>query len=73
MGPHPVVALQPIFSVTVSANAVGRRALLGEQMERAFAWDAPDFSTMAESEARTWWMESITFPDEFSYVSPDGA
>lgn len=119
---------QPIFSVTVPANAVGRRVLLGdagtvappftgsgvfkammnavelvkalgepgltvevlerwsteqaqrgsrlaalgEQMERAFVWDAPDFSTMAESEARVWWMESITFPDDFSYVSPNG-
>ena len=120
--------VQPIFTVTVPANAVGRRALvgdagavvapftgsgvfkammnavelvealsepgptvevlerwsieqarrgsrlaaLGEQMERAFVWQAPDFSTMAESEAKTWWTESITFPDDFSQVAADG-
>lgn len=118
---------QPIFSVTVPANAVGRRALLGDagavappftgsgvfkammnavelatalgepgstldalerwsveqaqrglrlaalgdQMERAFVWDAPDFSMMSESQARAWWTESIAFPDDFSYLAPD--
>jgi hypothetical protein len=51
----------------------GRRlAALGEQMERAFVWEAPDFSTMPESDARAWWKNSITFPDEFSYVTADG-
>jgi len=48
----------------------GRRLIaLGAQMEAAFVWDAPDFSTMSEPEARTWWTEAISFPEEFSYVS----
>ena len=48
----------------------GRRlSVLGEQMERAFVWEAPDFSTMTEPEAKEWWSKSISFPDEFSYVS----
>jgi 2-polyprenyl-6-methoxyphenol hydroxylase-like FAD-dependent oxidoreductase len=118
---------QPIFTVTVPANAVGRRALLGdagavappftgsgvfkammnavdlaaalqqpgatpdvlgrwsaeqvgrgirlaalgEQMERAFVWEAPDFSAMVESTAKAWWTKSITFPDDFSYISAE--
>jgi len=45
-----------------------RLAALGEQMEKAFVWDAPDFSTLTGEEARAWWHEAITFPDEFSYV-----
>ena len=48
-----------------------RLAALGEQMERAFVWEAPDFSTMTESEAKAWWTSSITFPEDFSYVSSD--
>jgi 2-polyprenyl-6-methoxyphenol hydroxylase-like FAD-dependent oxidoreductase len=47
----------------------GRRlSVLGEQMERAFVWEAPDFSTMTEPMAKEWWSKSISFPDEFSYV-----
>lgn len=46
-------------------------AALGAQMERAFVWEAPDFSEMTESEARDWWTTSISFPDEFSYVGQD--
>lgn len=45
-----------------------RLAAVGEQMEKAFVWDAPDFSTLTGEEARAWWREAITFPDEFSYV-----
>jgi 2-polyprenyl-6-methoxyphenol hydroxylase-like FAD-dependent oxidoreductase len=123
----PDTFAQPIFTVTVPSNAVGRRALLGdagtvappftgsgvfkammnavelavalgqpgatldvlgrwsdeqasrgsrlaalgEQMERAFVWSAPDFSTMVESSARAWWTKSIAFPDDFSYVSTE--
>ena len=57
---------------TEQAQRGCRLAALGEQMECAFVWEAPDFSTMAESDARAWWKNSITFPDEFSYVTPDG-
>jgi 2-polyprenyl-6-methoxyphenol hydroxylase-like FAD-dependent oxidoreductase len=50
----------------------GRRLhALGEQMERAWVWDAPDLSTMGESEARGWWKRSVEFPDEFSYVDEE--
>lgn len=41
---------------------------LGEQMERAWIWEAPDMSTLAEADARAWWQRSVEFPDEFSYV-----
>ena len=48
----------------------GRRmAALGDQMEVAFVWEAPDLSAMTEAEARAWWTRSIAFPEEFSYVS----
>jgi 2-polyprenyl-6-methoxyphenol hydroxylase-like FAD-dependent oxidoreductase len=46
-----------------------RLAVLGAQMEDAFVWEAPDLSTMTESDARAWWTRSISFPEEFSYVS----
>ncbi len=45
-----------------------RLAALGRQMESAFVWDAPDFSTLSEVEARAWWTGAITFPLEFSYL-----
>jgi 2-polyprenyl-6-methoxyphenol hydroxylase-like FAD-dependent oxidoreductase len=69
--PGPTVEVLKRWSAE-QAQRGSRLAALGEQMERAFVWDAPDFSTMAESEARAWWMEAITFPDDFSDVSPDG-
>jgi 2-polyprenyl-6-methoxyphenol hydroxylase-like FAD-dependent oxidoreductase len=46
-----------------------RLAALGAQMETAFVWDAPDLSKMTESETRAWWTQSVSFPEEFSYVS----
>ncbi len=46
-----------------------RLAALGNQMERAFVWEAPDLSSMTEAEAQAWWTKSIAFPEEFSYVS----
>jgi len=46
-----------------------RLAALGEQMEEAFVWEAPDLSSMTEADAKTWWTRSIAFPEEFSYVS----
>jgi 2-polyprenyl-6-methoxyphenol hydroxylase-like FAD-dependent oxidoreductase len=46
----------------------GRRLLaLGEQMERAFIWDQPDFSQIDESAVLKWWKNSIKFPDNFNY------
>jgi hypothetical protein len=57
---------------TEQAERGRQLTVLGEQMERAFVWEAPDFSRMAESEAREWWSKSISFPDEFSYVSASG-
>jgi 2-polyprenyl-6-methoxyphenol hydroxylase-like FAD-dependent oxidoreductase len=49
-----------------------RLAALGAQMEVAFVWEAPDLSAMTESEAQAWWTRSISFPEEFSYVSGSG-
>lgn len=69
--PGPTVEVLERWGIA-QAHRGSRFAALGEQMERAFVWDAPDFSTMAESDARTWWKESITFPDDFSYVASDG-
>ena len=46
-----------------------RLAALGDQMEVAFVWEAPDLSSMTEPDARAWWAQSIAFPEEFSYVS----
>lgn len=46
-----------------------RLAALGDQMEDAFIWAAPDFSTMSEPQTRAWWSEAVTFPEDFSYVS----
>ena len=57
---------------TEQAERGRQLTVLGEQMERAFVWEAPDFSGMAESEAREWWSKSISFPEEFSYVSDGG-
>lgn len=57
---------------TEQAERGRKLTVLGEQMERAFVWEAPDFSGMAESEAREWWSKSISFPEEFSYVSDSG-
>lgn len=53
---------------------VGRRGLaaLGRQMEAAFVWDAPDLSAMTGAEARAWWSDAITFPEDFSYVQNPG-
>lgn len=44
---------------------------LGAQMEGTFGWDAPDFSTMSESQTRAWWTAAVTFPEEFNYVSDE--
>lgn len=46
----------------------GKKILaLGEQMEKAFIWEQPDFSTMSAEDTERWWKESVSFPDNFSY------
>lgn len=46
----------------------GKRLLaLGEQMEKAFIWEQPDFAHANENEIESWWKASVTFPDNFSY------
>jgi hypothetical protein len=46
----------------------GKRLLaLGEQMEKAFIWEQPDFAKIDENTAKNWWKESVTFPENFNY------
>lgn len=46
----------------------GRRLLaLGEQMEKAFIWEQPDFALAKEEDTAAWWKASVTFPENFSY------
>ena len=46
----------------------GKRLLvLGEQMEKAFIWDAIDFSKATAKFMEQWWKESVTFPEDFNY------
>ena len=46
----------------------GKRLLaLGEQMEKAFIWEPPDFSEIDESSVSDWWARSVTFPDNFNF------
>jgi len=46
----------------------GSRLLaLGEQMEKAFIWQQPDFANIDADEAAQWWKQSVSFPDEFNY------
>jgi 2-polyprenyl-6-methoxyphenol hydroxylase-like FAD-dependent oxidoreductase len=52
----------------VQAGTGRRLAALGEQMEQAFVWAAPDLAQMDEDAAREWWTRAVTFPDDFSYV-----
>jgi 2-polyprenyl-6-methoxyphenol hydroxylase-like FAD-dependent oxidoreductase len=50
-------------------TATGKRlAALGDQMEQAFVWAAPDLSEMDEATARAWWQDAVTFPADFSYL-----
>jgi 2-polyprenyl-6-methoxyphenol hydroxylase-like FAD-dependent oxidoreductase len=50
-------------------EAAHRLAALGDQMEQAFVWAAPDLGTMSADEARTWWTDSISFPEDFTYIA----
>lgn len=52
-------------------DAALRLAALGEQMENAFVWEAPDLGSMSQEAATSWWTESITFPEDFSYIADD--
>jgi len=46
----------------------GKRLLaLGEQMEKAFIWDQPDFARINEKTLLEWWKRSISFPEDFNY------
>lgn len=56
---------------TEQARRGQRLAALGDQMEEAFVWSAPDFSLMDQEQARAWWRQAVTFPDEFSYLSEE--
>lgn len=49
-----------------------RLAVLGEQMEQAFVWAAPDVGAMSADEAHAWWTSSVTFPEDFTYIA-DGS
>lgn len=40
---------------------------LGEQMEQAFIWDPPDLTDADAARTETWWRESVSFPEEFTY------
>lgn len=40
---------------------------LGEQMEKAYIWDQPDFAQAGEEELAAWWRASVRFPDSFNY------
>ena len=50
-------------------EAAHRLAALGDQMEQAFVWAAPDLGTMRAGEARKWWTDSISFPEDFTYIA----
>jgi len=61
---------QALLDWSDEQTARGRRlAALGEQMEQAFVWAAPDFATMTEAAAKEWWKRAVSFPQEFSYVA----
>ena len=54
---------------TAETEGAHRLAALGAQMEQAFVWAAPDLGSMSEQQAKEWWADSITFPDDFSYIA----
>ena len=55
------------WSATETASSK-RLTALGRQMEDAFVWQAPDLSKMDAETAAAWWKESITFPEDFTYI-----
>lgn len=48
-------------------HSAKRLLALGEQMEKAFVWEHPDYATAAEEEVAAWWKASVTFPEDFPY------
>lgn len=40
---------------------------LGEQMEKAFIWEQLDFAKVDEETTKTWWKDSVSFPENFNY------
>jgi 2-polyprenyl-6-methoxyphenol hydroxylase-like FAD-dependent oxidoreductase len=51
----------------IQINTGKRLLALGEQMEKAFIWEQPDFAVMDEDSTAAWWKDSITFPENFNY------
>jgi 2-polyprenyl-6-methoxyphenol hydroxylase-like FAD-dependent oxidoreductase len=49
-------------------EAAARLAALGSEMESAFIWDAPDFSSMSSEDTAAWWKAAVTFPEDFTYL-----
>jgi 2-polyprenyl-6-methoxyphenol hydroxylase-like FAD-dependent oxidoreductase len=43
-----------------------RLIVLGQQMEQAFIWSAPDFSQMDAETTAAWFKNAVTFPEEFT-------
>mgnify|MGYP001130246056 CR=1 FL=1 len=43
-----------------------RLIVLGQQMEQAFIWSAPDFSQMDAETTNAWFKNAVTFPEEFT-------
>jgi 2-polyprenyl-6-methoxyphenol hydroxylase-like FAD-dependent oxidoreductase len=53
---------------SIEQTQLGKRLYaLGLQMEKAFIWNAPDFSQLDEQTTKTWWKNAVTFPDNFTY------
>lgn len=51
---------------------VGKRLLTwGRQLENALIWKPLNLAIANAETTSTWWKESVTFPDEFSYQSPE--
>lgn len=40
---------------------------LGDQMEKAFIWEQPDFANIDETSVTNWWKNAITFPEHFNH------
>jgi hypothetical protein len=40
-------------------------------LERAYIWDAPDFSQMDAAQTDAWWKASVTFPEDFTYLAEE--
>ena len=52
-------------------NASKRILTLGNQMEEAFIWNPLDFATASSEQTKTWWSNSVAFPENFTYEDVD--